>query len=170
MDQDRYSKYVTPLGETDPGQLRLFWDRYLASADLENPPPMPLAGAFGDTVELAEELIALILIGQKRATATALADYEAENEPIAEIGDLYIATDGQMRPRAVLEITDVQSGPLSSVDDQFAWDEGEGDRSRDTWLADHTWAFTRTYARLGQEFHPDIPVVFERFTVIYSEA
>ena len=25
-------------------------------------------------------------------------------------------------------------GPLSSVDDQFAWDEGEGDRTRDSWL------------------------------------
>lgn len=132
--------------------------------------PVPPAWCFGDTVELADELIALVLHGPKRATAGAVAEYEADDEPIPAVGDLSIVTDGSMRPKVVLETTDVRVGPLSSVDDQFAWDEGEGDRTRDWWLDAHTWYFTRAFARLGLRFHPDIDVVFERFDVRYSES
>ena len=66
----------------------------------------------------------------------------------------------------VTRTTDVRVGPLSSVDDAFAWDEGEGDRSRAYWLDVHTDCFARAMAALGQEMHADIPVVFERFEVL----
>lgn len=84
-------------------------------------------------------------------------------------GDLSIATDGSMRPRALLETVEVRVGPLSSVDDQFAWDEGEGDRTRAWWLDAHTRYFERAFRRMGLEFHPDIPAVFERFVVLHHE-
>jgi uncharacterized protein YhfF len=64
----------------------------------------------------------------------------------------------------------VRVGPLSSVDDQFAWDEGEGDRTRADWLEGHTTYFKRSHAAAGIPFHPDIPVVFERFEVLYQVA
>ena len=107
--------------------------------------------------------------GTKRATAGAVAEYEADGDPLPTPGDLWIATDGSMRPRALLETTEVRVGPLSSVDEQFAWDEGEGDRTRQWWLDAHARYFTRAFARLGQEFHPHIAVVFERFVVRYRE-
>lgn len=69
----------------------------------------------------------------------------------------------------MLEVTDVRIGPLSSVDEAFAWDEGEGDRTRAWWLDAHTRFFTRRYTSLGLDYHPDIPVVFERFDVLYHE-
>ena len=50
--------------------------------------------------------------------------------------------------------------------DRFAWDEGEGDRTRAHWLDAHTRCFTRALAAMGQEMHPDIEVVFERFEVV----
>jgi uncharacterized protein YhfF len=88
---------------------------------------------------------------------------------VPEVGGLWIATDGSMRPRALLETTDVRIGPLSSVDDAFAWDEGEGDRTRGDWLDAHTRYFLRTLPIAGLAFHLDIPVVFERFMVRYEE-
>jgi uncharacterized protein YhfF len=66
----------------------------------------------------------------------------------------------------VMRTTDVRVGPLSSVDDQFAWDEGEGDRSRAYWLEAHTECFTRAFAARGHEMHADIEVVFERFELL----
>ena len=169
VEPDDRSGYVTPLGEVDSDQVATFWSRFVAVASLAPSVPMPSAWAFGDTIELADELIDLVLYGPKRATAGAVAEYEAEGEAVPKIGDFSIATDGAMRPRAVLEATDVRVGPLSSVDDQFAWDEGEGDRTRESWLDAHTWYFSRAFARLGLEFHPDIPVVFERFALRYQE-
>jgi uncharacterized protein YhfF len=168
-EDDRDHRYVTPVGVPDPEVVASFWARYLNASDVERGGPVPLAWCFGDTVELAGELIELVIYGPKRATAGAVSDYEAEAEPLPVVGDRAIVTDGAMRPRAVLEVTDVRVGPLSSVDEEFAWDEGEGDRTREWWLGAHTWYFRRLFARLGLEFHPDIPVVFERFGVLYHE-
>ena len=64
------------------------------------------------------------------------------------------------------------SSPLRSTlvshCEMFAWDEGEGDRSREFWLDAHTTAFTRGFAVAGRqdEMHPDIAVVFERFELL----
>ncbi len=69
----------------------------------------------------------------------------------------------------MLRTTDVRIGPLSSVDDAFAWDEGEGDRTRDSWLADHHAYFRRELATIGIDFDPDLLTVFERFEVLYAE-
>lgn len=168
---DRTSDHrPTPLGEADEPAVAAFWDRYLATEDpAEQARPRPEAWAFGDSVELADELIELVLDGTKAATAGAMADYEAANDPLPAVGDLAIVTDGSMTPRAVIRATEVRVGPLSSVDDDFAWDEGEGDRSRASWLENHTAFFGRCYQALGLEFHDDIPVVFERFEVVYRE-
>lgn len=168
-DDERDALYRTPLGRADPKAVAAFWTRFLEATGGDPTTPHPEPWCFGDSVELADELIDLVIDGPKRATAGSIADYEAEGEAIPKIGDLSIVMDGAMRPRAVLETTDVRVGPLSSVDDRFAWDEGEGDRTRASWLDAHTWFFSRTYERLGLDFHPDIPVVFERFSVRYHE-
>lgn len=68
----------------------------------------------------------------------------------------------------MIETTDVRIGPLSSVDQGFAWDEGEGDRTRADWLRSHTEFFMRSYERLDLAFHPEITVVFERFVVAFE--
>ena len=124
---------------------------------------------FGDSAELADELLDLVLHGPKRATAGSVAAFEQAGEPLPVVGDLWIAADASGRPRAVLRTTEVRIGPLSSVDDAFAWDEGEGDRSRSMWLADHEAFFRRQLPSLGLEFDPDMQTVFERFEVVYAE-
>jgi uncharacterized protein YhfF len=163
------SPYVTPVGDVDPLAVAAFWERARDALGFDPARPAPAASCFGDMVELADELIDLVLAGTKRATASAVEHLEADGEPLPQVGGLWIATDGSMRPRALLETTDVRIGPLSSVDDAFAWDEGEGDRTRASWLDAHTRYFSRTRATAGLAFHPDIPVVFERFTVRYQE-
>ena len=71
--------------------------------------------------------------------------------------------------RAVLRTTEVRIGPLSSVDAAFAWDEGEGGRTRRSWLADHDEYFRRYLPSIGVEFDPDMATVFERFEVLFTE-
>lgn len=153
----------------DRSAAAAFWQRYLASVGKEQSEGPTDVACFGDNVELADELLELVLRGQKRATAGTLAEYEREGVALPEVGDRWIACDGQGRPRAVIETTEVRVGPLSSVDEQFAWDEGEGERTRADWLGSHTVYFTRTHATLGIPFHPEIPVAFERFEVVYQE-
>ncbi|MEM9132353.1 MAG: ASCH domain-containing protein [Actinomycetota bacterium] len=159
----------TPLGTRDEAAVADFWRRFLAASGRPDDTPLADAWPFGDSVELADELIDLVLHGPKRATAGAVAEYEHDGDPIPRVGDLEIALDGAMRPRAVLEITDVRIGPLSSVDDRFAWDEGEGDRTRAFWLEAHTVFFSRFLPTIGVAFTPDMATIFQRFDVIYQE-
>ena len=155
----------TPLGEADPATITEFWQRYCVDGSAAQPEAWP----FGDSVELADELLALVLEGTKRATAGSVAEHELEGTPLPRAGDLEIVTDGAMRPRVVIQLTDVRIGPLYSVDDQFAYDEGEGDRSRRYWLETHTDFFKRLHAKLGIDFGPEMATVFQRFDVVYRE-
>ncbi|MEM7322933.1 MAG: ASCH domain-containing protein [Actinomycetota bacterium] len=157
------------LGQPDPSSVGRFWQRFIAATGRNPDLSQPDAWAFGDSVELADELIALVLDGTKRATAGSVAEYEHAGEPLPEVGDLEIVTDGALRPRAVLQLTDVLVGPLSSVDERFAYDEGEGDRTRDYWLAVHTTFFQRVHLALGIDFTPDMATIFQRFDVVYQE-
>jgi uncharacterized protein YhfF len=161
---------ATPLPPIDVAQVEAFWTRVVASGVVDPTTPLPfVVEPFGDSRELADELLALVIDGPKRATAAALADLEQDQTPVPVPGGLSIATDGHGRARAVLRTTDVRVGPLSSVDDAFAWDEGEGDRTRRTWLADHEAFFARFLPSIGLAFDPDMLTVFERFELLYSE-
>lgn len=119
---------------------------------------------------MANELLALVLNGRKRATASSVAEYQADEESLPQVGDLQIVVDGSGHPRVVIESTDIRIGPLSSVSDEFAYDEGEGDRSREYCLKVHTNCFQRSLPVIGVDFTPDMQTVFERFVVVYQEA
>jgi uncharacterized protein YhfF len=160
----------TPLPPIDAAAVAEFWTRFLATGRVDPASPRPeTVEPFGDSVELADELIELVVNGPKRATASARVEYELEDDPLPAVGALSIATDGSGRPRAVLQTTEVRVGPLRSVDDAFAWDEGEGDRTRADWLAGHEDFFARFLPTIGCEFTPEMATVFERFDVLYAE-
>lgn len=116
---------------------------------------------FGDSAELADELLALVLAGKKTATCGALWQYEAEGAFVPKPGERSIVLDGANRPRCVIETVEIETKPFDQVDAQFAHDEGEGDQSYAYWRAAH-----EEYFRRQGPFSPDMLVVCERFRVI----
>jgi uncharacterized protein YhfF len=144
------------------------WRAYDAARPQPNPPEEePWIGRFGDSPELADELLALVLAGTKRATAGLVRDHVLSSEPLPRVGGHWVVCDGQGLPRCVLRSVELRIGPLSSVDDAFAWDEGEDDRTRDSWLREHERYFRRTQAARGEAWSDDLEVVFERFRVVW---
>jgi uncharacterized protein YhfF len=75
--------------------------------------------------------------------------------------------DGEGHPWFIWRTTEVTIKPLSQVDEAFAWDEGEGDRTRDWWL-DACRYFSPQASREGFELDDNILAVFERFEVVWS--
>ena len=136
---------------------------YFGPTTLEVVPPP--AWAFGSSAEEADELLQLVLDGAKTATASALWDYEAEGETLPEVGSLSILLDGRGHPRALISTTDVEVLPFDEVDEEHARLEGEGDRSLGHWRAAHERFFRETS---GRGFESDMPVVLERFEVVYQ--
>ena len=53
------------------------------------------------------------------------------------------------------------------MDEHFAWDEGEGERTREWWLAAHRRFFGRCAEAQGFQMHDEIETVFERFAVVW---
>jgi uncharacterized protein YhfF len=142
------------------------WREYVATLPT-GPTDEPDVDRFGDSVALSDELLGLVLAGGKRATAGLVADFAAEGQPLPRIGGHWIACDGRGVPRCVLRTTELRLGPLGSVDDAFARDEGEGDRTRADWLRGHERYFRRTQAARGEPWSDDLEVVFERFRVVW---
>ncbi|PPI06722.1 ASCH domain-containing protein [Rathayibacter sp. AY1B8] len=147
----------TALPDTDAASAALLWAEY-RSAHPGVDEALPPVEAFGDSTAMADELLGLVRRGVKTATAS-LAE---EGAPVA--GDHWIVCDGAGAARVVLVTDEVRTGPLDSVDDAFAWAEGEGDRTRASWLDGHR----RYFARVSPGGPGD--VVFERFHVVWPEA
>lgn len=121
---------------------------------------------YGASAAMADELAALVRGGRKRATAAILADYANAGEPLPEVGQHAAVHDGAGRPVCIVRTEEVTVGPLESVlDPAFAWDEGEGDRTVENWLAGHTAYWRRTHAELSAA----VPMVLQRFRVVWPQ-
>src|SRR4051794_480093 len=159
---------VTPPAPVDRAAAAQLWAGYAAAR-----PEAVTVGdeytvdRFGDSAELADELLGLVLHGPKRATAALIADFAAEGQPLPRIGSHWVACDGAGTPRAVLRTVELRIGPVDSVDDAFAYDEGEDDRTRDSWLRGHTRCFRRVCAARGETWTDQHEVVFERFRLVW---
>lgn len=122
---------------------------------------------FGDSPEMADQLGELILNGPKRASAGLYLDFENDLGSLPKVGGYVVVINGNALPLCIFQTTEVRIGPLSSVDETFAWDEGEGDRTCVWWLAAHTEFFQRRAEMEGFKFTTDIKTVFERFKVVW---
>jgi uncharacterized protein YhfF len=125
------------------------------------------AWQFGYGVEQGDRLLECVLSGPKRATAGALWAYEAEGEAVPVVGDFSVLLDGHGVARCIIRTTSVAVVPFDEVDAAFAYDEGEGDRSLEYWRDVHWEYFTRELASLGRAATPAMPVVCERFEIVY---
>jgi uncharacterized protein YhfF len=128
----------------------------------------PQAWSFGDEPELAEKLLGAVLAGDKTATSSALWDYDDEGAPLPVVGELSILLDGDGHPRALIRTTSVETTTFEEVDEDFAAAEGEGDRTLESWREGHEAYFRRNLGE-GREFTQDMPVVCERFELLYPK-
>jgi uncharacterized protein YhfF len=112
--------------------------------------------AFGDGPALADELLDLVIRGVKTATCST------EDEPNTSTrGECWIVLDGRGMARCVIESTEVTYRRFGEVDADFAFEEGEGDRSLDYWRDAHR----RYFARQGK-FTEDMMLMCERFRLV----
>ncbi|MFO6451524.1 MULTISPECIES: ASCH domain-containing protein [unclassified Aeromicrobium] len=142
-------------------ELPRLWHEFV-EANPQFADEVPEVEPFGDTPEMADDLARLVLAGTKRATASPV------EEGVAPEDAHWVLLDGRGEAVAVLHTHEIRMGRLDSVDDAFAWDEGEGDRTRDWWLDAHRGFFRRRLPHVTD--FDALPTVFERFTVVWPPA
>ncbi|MBN2628626.1 MAG: GNAT family N-acetyltransferase [Spirochaetales bacterium] len=118
--------------------------------------------------KLPNRLMALVKTGMKRATSSAEELYEPDEEKPFP-GSVSLVTYGNGLPGCIIETEEVLHRKFLEVSEEEARLEGEGDLSLDYWRREHEKHFRREYARGNRDFSFDIPVIYERFRVIFNE-
>ena len=142
-------------------EIEAMWADYVAATGATG---RHWAWAFGHdgNPEQQTRLGLLVRDGPKRATAGREADFTAE-EPIPSPGDHHVILDAEGHPICIIRTTSVEIRPFGQVDEQFAWDEGEGDRTLPWWREAHI----RFFDAVGTPIDDDTNVVLERFAKVW---
>lgn len=150
-------------------KLDQYWQSYITECpNISSAPESYEASQFGDSSALADELGTLILKGVKNATCSALWEWEAERSELPKVGLKTIVLDGDNKPLCIIETIEVEIRAFSKVDAQFAYEEGEDDRSLRSWRREHWKYFSRILPHIGRQPTPDMLLVCERFRIVYK--
>lgn len=144
-----------------------FWIRFQRETGHTGKGPR-YVDVFGDNPEMNDELLALVLSRTKQATASLARWYTPDTLP--RPGDLQLINDGQTNPACVIRTTRVDVMAIREVDAEFAYVEGEGDRSYEYWITEHRKYWTREAEREGFVYSDDLDVVCERFERVWAPA
>ena len=142
-------------------EVDAMWADYIAATAADGPYS---AWGFADDAkpDLMTKLGVLVRDGPKRATAGREDDFTAE-EPIPAPGDHHVILDGEGHPLCIIRTTSIEIRPFGEVDAQFAWDEGEGDRTLEWWRDAHI----RYFASIGTPIDDSTRLVLERFAKVW---
>jgi uncharacterized protein YhfF len=170
-DRHHNERRASEEGGYVPGweSVEQMWEAFRSNAGLAEGTAYS-AWHFCDNKTDADELAELVVAGVKRATAGALWAYEAEGEALPQTGDLSVITDWEGRPHAIIRVVSVEVLPFREVTPEFAAAEGEGGGSLRFWREAHWAAFSRELEVLGREPAEDMPVVCERFEMVFPKA
>lgn len=138
----------------------VMWNNYVTATGAFGP---YTAEAFAEELpDVATQLALLVRDGTKRATASVLADWEEEESPPIP-GAHSVVLDGGGNAVCIIRTTSVETRPFGAVDEAFAFDEGEGDRTLAWWRQAHISYF----AAIGTTVTDDTIMVLERFELVW---
>ena len=151
-------------------QSKVYLDMYLSSlSETERKKYQSFSSDYFCADEHNANLCAeLIRIGQKTATCSLNHWYESGEEPMPTIDHLMIVTNWDGTPICIVEINSVEKCKYSDVSAEFAFLEGEGDRSLEWWRKAHWDFFAKECEELNIEPCEEMMLVLETFRVVYQ--
>ena len=117
--------------------------------------------SFGDSPEMADELLALVLAGKKTATVSVVL----EDEQTPSVGDLSLVIDGHGNPAWVIKTVHLETVKFCDLTWDMVKREGE-DENFEQWKSGNIRYWTRDAAKRGYTFTDQTLITFERFEVV----
>ncbi len=155
----------------DPVQAAadMLWQAYLQTLpESERQRSYFEAFQFGAGRAMADQLAHLVLDGIKTATSDLVWHIEAQGKPQWPVGAEHVVLDGSWQPVCVIRTTELDVRRFGEIDEAFAYDYGEGDRSL-AWWREHVFAWYANQCReIGREPTQEMPLLCERFEVVYG--
>lgn len=117
---------------------------------------------------MADTLSQLVQNGTKTATAMLAWEYESMKKELPTVGSISLVLDGNDTPVCIIETTEVERVPIGIVDEQFAREYGEGDRTLAWWQENAATYYGEIAKRLGKLPSKDMQLICERFRVVFA--
>ena len=131
--------------------------------ELKNIYPDALVWQFGDSPELADELVQLVLSGLNPATCSSIASFQHayKRGEAPYVGSYNIILNGAGQPMCVIRTLKMQVIRFNEMTRELASKEGEGDLSLEYWQEGHK----RYFEREGS-YSEEMELIFEEFELI----
>lgn len=144
--------------------LNEYWKCFLKAKNMDEKLQYTDIIYFGSNEQMSNELLDLVLYGNKRATTSSIKTLEFEGVN-PKIGDYYILTDFAKNPKGVVRTTNVLKMKFNEMTFEICKKEGEDD-SLESWQKNHIKYFTEEGKQLGYTFSKDMEIVFEEFELL----
>lgn len=132
---------------------------------LETPPSY----YFCDNKKDADECADLVRKGIKQATTHSLLGMQIHEEKLPTVGDLAIVTNWHGTPKAIIKTIQVEIIQFKDITAEYAFIEGEGDRSLDYWREVHWAYYIRELSEHDLIPSKDMELVCEHFETIWPK-
>lgn len=142
-----------------------FWDRCRAHLAPDDPGSSYRVRRIGNTQQLSDSLLGLITSGAK----TGLFSNPDEIQPRPAAGDCFVFTDFEGRPRCVARLTEARLIRFADVGPAETACESPAARDVAAWRDIHGRYWRRIREAEGGSFSEEMPLLFQRFEVIYAE-
>jgi uncharacterized protein YhfF len=154
---------------THTSKTDAFWQSYLATlpADARQHVLPYTVWSFADTPEAATKVGHLVRLGIKTTTSSLMWGMEHIGEPLPEVGEIAVVVDGKGEPLCVIEVTAIEIKPFNAVDEQFAFEYGEGKRTLADWRSANWDYLTRWCAEIGRAPSETMPLGCQHFRLLY---
>ena len=129
------------------------------------------AWAFGNSPEMADELLAHVIKGEKTGTSSLHLLYELglEAEKLPEVGNYCVLLDGNDQAQAIICTKVVDILPYSLISEVHGYLEGEGDRTLRYWRSVHQPYFEQALDEYRLTFSEDLLVVYELIELVFQK-
>jgi uncharacterized protein YhfF len=125
---------------------------------------------FGNSAAISDVIVPLILSRAKTGTFALESEFERAPSEAPRVGDNYVVTHFGGDPVLLYRLTEVERVPFSDISHAHVQVEGPNARTVPVWREIH-WAYWGGILRAqGREPSEDMPVLFQRFEVIFPEA
>jgi uncharacterized protein YhfF len=148
-------------------EIEAFWLEYQRACSVQVPGFS--ATSFGRTRAIADEMAALIRTGDKRAHATLERDFEVEGDELPRPGEHVVVLDGRGSPQAIVRTRHVERRHFNEVDDEFAFENGEGDRTLAWWLVAYRQEFAERAEAEGFQVGDRAVLILEYFDLVWPQ-
>jgi len=149
--------------------LHEYWNKFQDKKSAYKQVAIPSSYYFCDNEKDADECAELVRGGIKRATTHSLSWFHIQKENLPKVGDIAIVTSWNGTPRAIIKTIKVEIVQFKDITPEYAFIEGEGDKSLDYWQEVHWAYYTRELSEHNLKPTVDMELVCEYLETIWPK-